>query len=501
VRARDIALAALQLDFVDALRKRLFEAITSASWSMIAKERRSTLVTSLTSDIERLGQGIHFLLQLPALALTAAVQITIALWIAPRITLVVLVCGCAILAAVWSRRLDSYLAGQGWAAALRHTFDLTSEFFAGLKLAKSRNAEAHHRVAFEEAVNRQRAQVLAYARRTADARMLFQIGSALALGIFVYLAAGIAGLAAPELLVLIIIFARLMPMVGALQNAVHSIQQSLPILEDILALIARCEAAAEIACSTTDLVPLRHELRFSGVCFCYGEQGRGAVLNGLDLVVPAGSVIAIVGPSAAGKSTLADICAGLIMPDSGLVAVDGRPLRGPLLVAWRRSVAYVLQDSFLFNDTVRANLLGARPDADEQELRRVLSLTGAEATIASLPRGLDSLVGDRGSRLSGGERQRLALACALLRQPTLLILDEATNALDQESERTMWDLIERLRGSMTIIVIAHRIWTVRGADAIVVLEDGRIVESGSWDLLTARSEGRFARLVRAVGGE
>src|SRR5262249_17449866 len=139
VRARDIALATLQLDFVDALRKRLFEAITSASWSVIAKERRSTLVTSLTSDIERLGQGVHFLLQLPALALTAAVQITIALWIAPRITLVVLVCGCAILAAVWSRRLDSYLAGQGWAAALRHTFDLTSEFFAGLKLAKSRN--------------------------------------------------------------------------------------------------------------------------------------------------------------------------------------------------------------------------------------------------------------------------------------------------------------------------------------------------------------------------
>jgi ATP-binding cassette, subfamily C, bacterial len=500
VRVRDVALAALHLDFVDALRTRLFDAIANARWSVIAKERRSILVKSLTGDIEHLGQGVRSLLQFPALALTAAVQIAIALWIAPGVTLVALACGCALLGLVWSRHLDSYLAGREWANALRHTFDLTSEFFAGLKLAKSRNAEAHHRVAFEEAVNRQRAQVLAYARRTADARMLFQIGSGAALGVFVYFAAGIAGVAAPELLVLVIIFARLTPMLGVLQNAVQSIRQSLPILGDIYALIARCEAGAEpFSASATDPIALRHELRFSGVRFDYDEQGQRPALNGIDLVVPAGSVVAIVGASGAGKSTLADIAAGLVIPDAGVVAVDGKPLHSSLLPTWRRSVAYVLQDSFLFNDTVRTNLLWARPDAEEQDLRRVLSLTGAEATIASLPNGIDSPVGDRGSRLSGGERQRLALACALLRHPTLLILDEATNALDQESERTMWELIERLRGSMTIFVIAHRIWTVRGADTIVVIEEGRIVESGSWNLLIARSDGRFARLVRDLG--
>jgi len=500
VRARDVAFAALHLEFVEALRARLFDAIAHASWSVIAKERRSIMVKSLTGDIEHLGHGAHFLLQVPAWALTAAVQIGIALLIAPGLSLVVLMCGCAILGVVWSHRPDSYLAGREWAASLRHTFDLTSEFLAGLKLAKSRNAEVHHRVAFEDAVNRQRRQVLAHARRTSDERMLFQIGSAAALGVFVYLAAAVAGLAAPELLVLVIIFARLMPMLGGLQNAMHSIRQSLPILDDMLALMARCEAGGETFSSdSTAPMGLRDELRLSAVRFRYDEEGQRPALNGIDLVVPAGSVVAIVGPSGAGKSTLADMTAGLIAPESGVVSVDGRPLHGPLLLAWRRSVAYVLQDSFLFNDTVRANLLWARRDADEGDLRRVLLLTGAEATIASLPNGIDSVVGDRGSRLSGGERQRLAFACALLRRPTLLILDEATNALDQESERVMWDLIERLRGSMTIIVIAHRIWTVRGADTIVVVEDGRIVQSGSWGALTTQSEGRFARLVRAFG--
>ena len=498
VRGRDVTLAELHLDFVEALRRRLFDSIAKARWSVIAKERRPILVTSLTGDIERFGKGAQYLLQFPALALTAAVQLAIALLIAPWITLVVLVSGCAILALVWSHRVDSYRAGGQLAASMRNAFDLTSEFFAGLKLAKSHSSEERHRVAFEDAVNRQRAQILAYARRTADAQMLFQIGSAAALGIFVYLGAGVAGLAAPELLVLVIIFARLMPLLGSLQNAVQTMRQSLPILEDMLALIARCEAGAEtVPPGETAPLVLRDELRFSGVCFHYDEQQQKPALSGLDLVVRAGSVVAIVGASGAGKSTLADMAVGLVVPDSGVISVDGRPLHGPALVAWRRSVAYVLQDNFLFNDSIRANMLWARPDADEQDLRRLLSLTGLEETIAAMPDGIDSFVGDRGSRLSGGERQRLSLACALLRRPTLLVLDEATNALDQESERDMWDLIERLRGSMTIVVIAHRIWTVRSADTIVVLENGQIVQSGSWDLLMAEGEGRFARLVRA----
>lgn len=500
MRGRDVKLSELSLDFSAALRKRLFDTIAKARWSVIAKERRPLLVTSLTRDIDRVGQGVNVMIQFPALALTAAAQIAIALWIAPWITLVVLICGGAILACVWSRRVDAYLVGQKLAASMRNTFDLTSEFFAGLKLAKSHSAEERHRGAFEDAVNEQRTQILTYTRRTADARMLFQIGSAVALGIFVYLGAGVAGLAAPELLVLVVIFSRLMPLLDSLQNTMQSMRQSLPVFEDILALIARCEAGAEaerLSSGETAPLVLRDELRFSGVGFHYDEQQQNPALRGLDLVIRAGSVVAIVGASGAGKSTFADIAVGLVAPDSGVVSVDGTSLQGSALTAWRRSVAYVLQDSFLFNASIRANMLWARPDADEQELRRVLSLTGVAETIAALPDGLDSIVGDRGSRLSGGERQRLVLACALLRRPTFLVLDEATSALDQESERAMWDLIQRLRGSMTILMIAHRIWTVRSADTIVVLEDGRIVQSGSWDLLMTAQDGRFTRLVRA----
>src|SRR5262249_40341882 len=158
--------------------------------------------------------------------------------------------------------------------------------------------------------------------------------------------------------------------------------------------------------------------------------------------------------SGAGKSTLADLLMGLQVPDAGTVSVDAENLTGLRLAAWRRSIAYIPQENFLFNQSIRANLQWANEDAGDEDIRRVLALTGAASIVGAMPEGLDTIVGERGSRLSGGERQRLILARALLRNPTLLILDEATNALDDESERAVWAVIDRLRGSTTVIVIA-----------------------------------------------
>jgi ATP-binding cassette subfamily C protein len=474
----------------------LFDAVTRAQWSFIARERLSNLAKALSADTESINQGTQLLLQFPAAVVTALVQVTIALLLAPLLTVAVVTCGGVIAAAVGFRRGDAYGSGRQLADARRAAFDVVGNFLAALKLAKSHNAEARHRQAFAAAAERQRANTIAFMRRSTEARLLLQIAAAGALGAFVYVGATIAHLAAPELLVMIVIFARLMPLLGELEQSMHAVRNTLPVFDDVLSLIHRCEAAIEATPDGgTDRLVLRNALRFDAVSFRYDEDAA-AVLDRLDLVVPAGSVVAIVGASGAGKSTVADIVMGLLVPQAGAVSVDGEPLHGPRLTAWRRSVAYVPQDHCLFNDTVRANLLWAWPEAGAQELRDALASTGADRTIAAIADGIDTVIGERGNRLSGGERQRLALACALLRRPTLLVLDEATNALDQESERVMWALIDRLRGTTTVVVIAHRLSMLGGADRIVVLEDGRLGQSGTWTELMADHEGRFARLAR-----
>jgi len=191
---------------------------------------------------------------------------------------------------------------------------------------------------------------------------------------------------------------------------------------------------------------------------------------------------------------------GLIVPDQGRILVDGMELSPERMKAWREQIGYVPQDTFLFHDTLRTNLLWAKPDAKEEEIIQSLKFAAAEESISGLPRGLDTILGDRGVLVSGGERQRLALARALLRKPSLLILDEATSSLDSENEKRIQNAIEKLHGKMTILIISHRLSTMRGADIIHVIEEGRLVESGTWNKLVAKN-GRFKELCKAQGIE
>ena len=219
-------------------------------------------------------------------------------------------------------------------------------------------------------------------------------------------------------------------------------------------------------------------------------------LREIDFVIPARSTVAVVGPSGSGKSTLADLIMGLVTPDDGTILIDGKPLTGELIYNWRSSIGYVPQENFLFNDTIRGNLLLVRPGASEEEIWDALRQAAADSFVASFPEGLETVVGDRGIRLSGGERQRIALARALLRKPTVLILDEATSSLDRENERRILDAIEGLHGELTMVIIAHRLSTIRRADSIVVLEQGRIVETGTWASLSQEGGRFWAQMAR-----
>ncbi len=223
------------------------------------------------------------------------------------------------------------------------------------------------------------------------------------------------------------------------------------------------------------------------------RKGSGEVLHGIDLHVEPGQLVALVGPSGAGKTTITGLVARLYDPTSGAVLLDGQDLRQVSLDSLREKVGVVTQDAHMFHDTIRANLAYARPDATEADLERVLRSAQIWDLVESLPRGVDTVVGDRGHRLSGGEKQRLAIARLLLKSPGLVVLDEATAHLDSESEVAVQRALDTALAGRTALVIAHRLSTVRGADLIAVIEDGRVVQTGRHEELLARG-GLYADL-------
>jgi len=236
-------------------------------------------------------------------------------------------------------------------------------------------------------------------------------------------------------------------------------------------------------------------LEMDGVTFTYPGRSRPALVD-VRLVIPGGSTVALVGPSGAGKTTIAHLFLRFWDPDKGAARLDGHDLRDYRLDDLRQRVALVAQDTYLFNDTMRNNVLLARPGASGAEVETAIERAALADFVASLPDGLDTVVGERGTQLSGGQRQRVAIARAFLKDAPVLILDEATSHLDAVSEATVRAALDRLKQDRTTLVIAHRLSTVRGADTIVVLDHGRVVEAGAHAELLAR-RGLYARLVSA----
>jgi ATP-binding cassette subfamily B protein len=228
--------------------------------------------------------------------------------------------------------------------------------------------------------------------------------------------------------------------------------------------------------------------------------GGGEVLHGLSLRAEAGQLVALVGPSGAGKTTITSLVARLYDPSSGAVQLGGVDVRDATLASVHAAVGVVTQEAHLFHDTVRANLLYARPQASEAELVTVLKDAQIWDLVAGLPEQLDTVVGDRGHRLSGGEKQRIALARLLLKSPGVVVLDEATAHLDSESELAVQRALDRTLTGRTALVIAHRLSTVRSADLIVVVDGGRVVEQGRHAYLLAHG-GLYADLYRTQFAE
>ena len=500
LRAQTVVNLGIEYRFIALLRSRLYEAVANARWLFVAQSRGTDFSHALTTEHDRAGLATYQLLWSASTIVVMAAQVVLALQVSAPLTLLVFAAGGLLTVLLMPRLRQARKAGEAITTTTGEAHALAIEHLAGMKTVKSQAAERASAAEFSRLANAVAERAIDAARLQADVRAVFETGAVVILAALLGVAVRVFAVPAASLFVLLFLFARLMPRVSSVQQGLHQYATALPALAHVEALQGRAEAAREtVATASAAAMPaLTTSVRLERVSFSYAAHGRSAV-DAVTLSIPVRQTTALVGPSGCGKTTVADLVTGLLSPMSGRVLIDDVALNVERAAAWRGHIGYVAQDTFFFHDTVRANLKWAAPHASDADLVAALRAAAADF-IFQLPEGLDTIIGDRGTRLSGGERQRFALARALVRRPDLLILDEATSALDPENEQKVFDAIDALKGSMTILLITHRLWTLGRVDTIHVMEAGRLVESGPWDTLRAAAGSRFSTLCRAGEG-
>ena len=491
---RAMRVEALRLGFVDALRDRQFAAIAGASWPFLVRRRMVELNQVLVGETGRVGDAVMTLIEIAVAVTMTLAQLALAAFISPLVSLGALLAGGGLLIALRRLQRRSHSLGHERSRLNLALGTTVSEFMQALKLAKSANAEAHHHAGFSGAMANLRQHEIVNVRLSALVRTASELGAVTVLVAMLWFATRSAGLGVPELLVIAFVFVRVLPSLTTLQAAAQRLAYLLPAYVKVLAAEHDLLEAAEPrgsgrAESNEAPLKLRRELALRDVSFAYDRASAPPTLDGVDLTIPSGKLVAIAGHSGAGKTTLVDVLLGLIEPDQGAVYVDDERLTGEWLGRWRRSVGYVPQDPSLFHDTIASNLRWARPEATAGELWDALRLAAAADFVEALPNGLDTVVRDAGVRLSGGERQRIMLARALVRKPTLLLLDEATSQVDVGTESRIVDTLRSLRERTTIVAVAHRPTLMEAADRIILLDRGRVAAEGGWQELGPRLAG------------
>ena len=493
-------LTRLRAEFVADLRARAFRHLAVAPWGEVAGLRQAPIGHALTRDVDRAANGIGAALEGGVAAVMLVVQFALALVLAPVVTLCAGALALGLFRALRWLRLRAELRGKAMTSSDLALFDSTGSFLRGLKPAKAHGLEGQYVAAFEDAARRVANETRAFALEVALGRLILQTASG-GIGILVILL-GLFVLETPpeNLIVALVILARLYTPLQMIQNTTQIVRHSTEGYRTARLIAGpKGRAIGWTGGVPADPLPAAPEVSLDDVTVL-GGAGAAPILGGVSARLPAGRVTALIGESGAGKSTLCDLAVGLIAPDSGTVRIDGAPLDDALTRRLRASIAYVGQEPFLFEDSLRNNLCWGCGPVDEAEIWRALRTVGAEDLVRALEGDLDGSIRTEGTRFSGGERQRLRLARALLRRPRLLVLDEATGALDLDAESAVLESVLAARGGATVLMVSHRPSTLHLADHAIVLERGRLREAGPVAELAQRREGRLAAALALAGG-
>jgi subfamily B ATP-binding cassette protein MsbA len=487
------------------LRRRLFDKLMTLSPAFYSARSTGDLISRVGGDVWAVDSAVTG--ALPAYVregLTAVVMLVNCFILDWRMSLVVF---CGIPIALWpvvrlTKRLKTLTSTA--AADAGDINAMAVEAITGVRVVQAFSAERFESRRYAEGVNRFLRVMRRSFRVRAISSPLMEV-------------AGAAGIAAAiwwvgsRILANKIEPAKFFSFIAAVMLLYQPVKQLGRVGQTAIAGLAASERIFEVLdarspvedTGTRVLAPFHQAIRFERVRFSY--DGTREVLRDFDLEIRRGEVVALVGGSGGGKSTVANLVTRFWDPVAGRVTFDGVDLREATLASVRAQVALVTQETFLFNETVRFNVAYGRPEATLADVERAARLADAHDFVSAMPRGYDTVVGERGSNLSGGQRQRLAIARAFLRDAPILVLDEATSALDAETEREVQRALDRLvqverEARRTVLVIAHRLSTIRNADRIVVISGGQVVEVGSHDRLVAAG-GEYARLYRVYEGE
>jgi len=470
-----------QFRFEISLRERVYRAVFNAKWPFFVQTKLGHITDVLSTEVTRCGQAVQVLNLLISGTLVSIVYLAVAVSLSWQATLVIFLGGLSVMLLSQRRTGKGKFYGAAITQANQAFQDEVTEQVSAAKLIKgyaAQNAVIARFRDYYEAVAR--AMYRGYFNQ-AKLKAFVEAGMATILLVAIYSAVTFFEIDIAGLMIILFVFYRLAPRLSNIQTSAHKLNILIQALQRVDSLEAQAKSMKESE-GTLTLERFKQGILLKDVDFSY-DTGH-PVLRKISLEIPKGKTIAIVGMSGAGKSTIVDLIIGLVEPRNGKVLLDGHPVREYYAKSWKQKIGYVAQETVLFNDTVEANICWAHPNASKSDVTAAAKMAYAHEFIEQLPKSYDTVIGARGVKLSGGQRQRLALARAMLRRPELLILDEATSALDAVSEKKIQKAVEKLSATITVLIVTHRLATIRNADYIYVLEDGKVVEKGTWNELT-----------------
>jgi len=469
VRQQGYAVSSIATD----LRLMLIRAFLKARWSYFISQRAGHMSNAVGSEAHRASMAYAAACGLLAGIVQVLVYGVVAFMVSPTIAIAALVAGVLLVFLLSGLVQVARDAGKRQTVLIKSLSARLIDALYGIKPIKAMARESHLQPLLEAETRdlneAQRRQVLAAGILSSFKEPLLII--VIAMGLYVVMTRGAVSF--ESLLILVFLFHRLVGRVQALQTQYQSLAVSESAFWSLLDSVKTAERHAETSSGHAVPPDLRNGIELIDVDFAYGDK---EVLTQASLTIPAGRFTAIIGPSGAGKTTIADLLLGLYAPDRGSILIDGVPLSDIDVAAWRSRIGYVPQEMLLFHDSIRRNVTLGDESISDQDVVGALQAAGAWGFVSELDTGIDTMIGEHGARLSGGQRQRIAIARALVDKPRLLVLDEVTTALDPTTEAEICGTLRDLAGAVTVISISHQPAMRRVADVVYRVDDGRVTE-------------------------